>query len=198
MKRFTVDKETYERIVQQIKTVLLQQDIVLFAYLHGSFIGKTNFGDVDVAVYLKDRDLRPEEYLSYELMQEHELESVVDVPVDIRVLNNAPPAFCYNVIKNGQLLFEKNEQRRVDFEVLSFKLYFDFLPYRKRYLEEALYNGPRKRDTIWQEKCDTKRRSMLEAERSMPHAKKTVFTRTETTDCLRSPQRGTPHWRYCL
>jgi len=138
MKRFTVNAETYENIVQRIKTILFQQEKVLFAYLHGSFIAKTNFGDIDVAVYLRDSDILPEDYISFELMQEIELASIAPAPVDVRVLNYAPLAFRYNVIKNGLLLFEKSEKQRVDFEVLAVKLYCDFLPYRKRYLEEVL------------------------------------------------------------
>jgi hypothetical protein len=44
------------------------------------------------------------------------------------------------VIKDGELLLVRDDDRRVDFEVLTLSKYFDFAPFRAAYLKEVL--GP--------------------------------------------------------
>ena len=135
-KRFSINENEYKGKFDIIKSLLTNRDEVMFAYLHGSFQNKTNFGDVDVALYLTGV---PEKgFLQYELDFEQEMEAVIKLPVDIRVLNNAPPSFKYSAIKNGIRLVDSDEDARVEFETTTFKLYFDFLPYRQQYLREAL------------------------------------------------------------
>ncbi len=57
------------------------------------------------------------------------------------MLNNAPLSFRYNVIKYGKHLAVINDDARSDFEENVFSQYFDFVPYRKLYLKEALGRG---------------------------------------------------------
>lgn len=125
-KRFSINVNEYKGKFDIIKSLLTNRDEVLFAYLHGSFPNKTNFGDVDVALYLTGV---PEKgFLQYELDFEQEMEAALKLPVDIRVLNNAPPSFKYSAIKNGIRLIDSDEDARVEFETTTLKLYFDFLP----------------------------------------------------------------------
>jgi predicted nucleotidyltransferase len=135
-KRFSVSEENYKDIVGVIKTILNNRKEIIFAYLHGSFLARTNFGDVDIAIYLSG--VQEEKFMQYEFKLEQILESAINFPVDIRVLNNAPPSFKYNSIKKGIRLIDKNINTRVDFETHTYKIYFDFLPFRQRYLKEAL------------------------------------------------------------
>lgn len=106
--------------------------------MFGSFLDKSNFGDLDIAVYL---DHIPEnDYISTEMKLQEVLEKNASYPVDVRILNHAPPSFCYSVIKKGFVLIDNDEDKRVDFEMMTYKLYFDFLPFRKQYFKEALLN----------------------------------------------------------
>lgn len=110
-----------------------------FAYLHGSFINEEEFGDIDIAVYLiKDAHLSKDSLIKYEIDMEVKLEKLTGYPVDIRVINNAPLSFRYNVLKNGKLLFARSEDTQADFAVRTITAYIDFAPYRKRYLKEVL------------------------------------------------------------
>ncbi len=73
----------------------------------------------------------------YEIDLKMQLEKLINFPVDARVLNSAPLSFQSSVIKTGRLLFSKNEDLRIDFQVLTLKMYFDFEPYRRRYMKEV-------------------------------------------------------------
>ncbi len=120
------------KILSKLTDLLKGKDEIVFAYVHGSFL-KGDFRDVDVAVYLKEaRDV------FYEIELETELQKKLHLPVDVRILNTSPLSFRFGVIKNGFLLFSKDESKRVDFEVLTISEYHDFLYFRKMYRREAL------------------------------------------------------------
>ena len=116
--------------------ILKERKEILFAYLHGSFL-EDYFRDVDVAIYVKEmRDKRA--VLEYELVLERVLEEVIRFPSDVRILNNAPLAFRFGVLKKGILLFSRNERVRCDFENLTFVEHHDFEFHRETYRREAL------------------------------------------------------------
>jgi len=51
-------------------------------------------------------------------------------------LNGAPLSFRYQVIRQGQVILDRDSDLRAAFEGMVFKKYFDFAPFRKRYLKE--------------------------------------------------------------
>lgn len=109
------------------------QDIV-FAYLFGSFVTEERFNDIDVAVFIENSDVK---ILEFELDLENELEKVVRVRIDVRVINDAPLAFSQNVIRSGKVIVDREPNLRADFEGRILKQYFDFSPFRRRYLAEV-------------------------------------------------------------
>ncbi len=121
-------------VVEKLKDVLIRRHEVLFAYLHGSFL-RQRFRDIDIAVYVRKIKKRA---VDFEIELEIELEKRVGYPVDVRVLNQAPLSFRFKVIKDGKLLCSRNENKRSDFEGITFAEYHDFSPYRRRYLKEVL------------------------------------------------------------
>lgn len=123
------------KLIDKLTSILEKDDRILFAYLHGSFNDENAFRDIDIAVYLQP--MTPGEMLKLELHLEEILESAVKYPVDLKVLNNAPSHFSYMVIKKGKKLLVSDDSRRVSFEMLTYKKYFDFEPFRRRYLKEA-------------------------------------------------------------
>lgn len=120
-------------------------------YLFGSAaIGKTGpLSDLDIAVLLKGR-LGPSR-----AEFRRELELTADVmhacrrsDVDVVFLNQAPPLLAYEVVQKGQVLFERDRARRVEFEVNALKRMFDLEPFLetarrilKRRLREGSYGG---------------------------------------------------------
>lgn len=116
----------------------IERSDLLFAYVHGSSVAQEQFRDIDVAIYLKSK---PIELLQLELNLEAELYNLIGCPADIRILNDAPLSFRYNVIRQGRRLAVLTDDARCDFEETMVNNYFDFAPYRKMYLQEALGRG---------------------------------------------------------
>jgi predicted nucleotidyltransferase len=137
-KYFKITRQEKEDIVRRIDGFLQNHPDLLFAYVHGSFISNDQFRDIDVAIYLK---AKPTELLQAELDLETALYNLIQYPVDVRILNSAPLSFRYNVIKDGRRLAVINDDARCDFEETTVSNYFDFAPYRKMYLQEALNRG---------------------------------------------------------
>lgn len=133
-----LEKSKRDQVIGEITALLSTEKKVVFAYLHGSFKQGLSFRDIDLAVFTTDN--LPKKHLDYELMLEEKIEHKIKLPIDLKVLNNAPPTFCYMVIKKGQVLLVRDDSKRVDFEVSTLKQYFDILPFRQRYLKE-LING---------------------------------------------------------
>lgn len=132
MKIYTLTLEDKKKIKQKIKEALIKRDEIIFAYLHGSFIEDRPFRDIDVAIYVDGN------YdLTYELELEEELTRLVDFPVDVRVINNAPVTFRFKVI-GGELLFTKDERVRCEFEEGTLREYHDYEYYLKIYRREVL------------------------------------------------------------
>lgn len=134
-KRRSLSQEEKEKIISKIKECLQPRHEISFAYLHGSFAGSKTFADVDIAIYL-DPDTAG--HLDYEVSLEGLLEKVAGVPFDVRVINNAPPSFCYNVLRKGYPILVRDQNARCDFQARTLDMYFDFAPFRSRYLKEAL------------------------------------------------------------
>ena len=131
-----IDKVSKKAVKEAIRAVFKKHEEILFAYLHGSFVKKDAFRDIDVAIYL---ERMPASVLEYELQMETDLmEALRKYIIDVRVLNGAPLSFKYNVIKDGIVLLSKDDDKRADFEEKTIILYLDFLPYRKLYLRETL------------------------------------------------------------
>ncbi len=136
MKIYNISKEQKDELRAMIVDVLKARQDIIFAYLHGSFL-VSSFRDVDIAVYVAGIK-RKSRFLSYELVLERELEAVISFPFDVRILNYAPLSFKFNVIKDGILLFSRDEKVRSDFECLTFVEHHDFDFHRETYRREAL------------------------------------------------------------
>jgi len=130
-----LDKSKKAEIINQISLYLHQKyKEIITGYLFGSFITETSFADIDVAVVTKTV---PDNSLLFELELENRLEKIVRYPVDVRIINQAPLSFCQNVIRHGKAIVDREPNLRADFENRILKQYFDFSPYRKRYLQEV-------------------------------------------------------------
>ena len=132
MKAHTLNDIQKKEIIDELTRLLIEREEIIFAYLHGSFLTH-DFRDIDIAVYLKK-----DEDVLYEVELGVELEKILKFPVDVRVLNSAPLTFKFKVIKDGLLLFSRDERIRSDFEALTISEYHDFSYFRKRYRREVL------------------------------------------------------------
>lgn len=126
-----------------LRSVWQSRREVLFAYLFGSFVqGRTNpESDIDIAIYLQDGTDATEFVFS---VMPHLVQCTRCDRIDLVVLNTAPLSLGYIVQKDGVLIFERSEKERIDFEVRTRMLFWDYVPLMKTYsayLLERLKEG---------------------------------------------------------
>jgi predicted nucleotidyltransferase len=127
--------EQREKLIVKISSFLSRHHKeIIIAYLFGSFVKSESFSDVDVGLIMRSE---PEEPLNFELTLENQLEKIVKYPVDVRILNKAPLAFSQNVFRSGRVILDRDPNFRADFQGKILKEYFDFAPFRRRYLQEV-------------------------------------------------------------
>jgi uncharacterized protein len=102
-------------------------------YIFGSTArgSSTRESDVDVAVPF---DAPPASTLmGPRLTLEGRLEEALGRAVDLVVLNTAPADLVHHILRDGDLVLERDRSRRIRFEVARRNEYFDLQPIRERY-----------------------------------------------------------------
>lgn len=122
-----------EAIKENVTSLLREEKDILFAYLYGSFVcsDETPESDVDIGIYLADANVDAYSCMPERLMIK--LEEAVGREVDVRVLNGRNVVFLHQVLKKGELLFSRDEQKRVEFETTLYDRYLDFKYYLDQY-----------------------------------------------------------------
>ena len=125
--------------VKELKEYFEKRKDVLLAYLFGSSVQNVESAkDIDVAVLLDERRIKKD---SFDVGIEIWLDLIPLLErsdIDVVVLNDASPLLKHEVIKNGQVLFEKKPEIRWDFEVSSELNFFDLEPMRKLFWESLV------------------------------------------------------------
>jgi len=105
---------------------------VNLAYLYGSIVDGRALpsSDADMALVLESNcSLSAYERMRLEFDIAAEVESRCHInKADVRSINEAPLTVQGMVVTEGVLLYSRDEEFRVEFEVYTRKLYFDFLP----------------------------------------------------------------------
>ena len=108
---------------------LFTQSQVSAAYLTGSLAGRATFGhltDVDIAVLLMEQ-IKSDQFLDYQLYLFAELAKRLESDtIDVVILNQASLLLKLQVIKYGQILYCRDEKKRVAFETRAVMDYLDF------------------------------------------------------------------------
>lgn len=139
MRKKRLSREEKDILIEKISAVLKARKYIVFAYIFGSFVSRDSFNDIDAGIFISNmEDISP---LKLELEIEAELEDAVHIPVDVRIINNAPPAFVFNILKNKIAIVNNDRGLMADFEGLIFKKYSDLQHLRREYLREAI-NAP--------------------------------------------------------
>lgn len=138
MKKVLSKKELISRLDKFIAAIKPSEPIIAF-YLFGSYASgrPRSFSDIDLAVLL-DKSVGKEDYLMERLKLMGELSIVLGVDeVELVVLNELQPSLAYRVIKDGELLYTKEDAKKqlVDFKVKTMDRYFDFQPVQRMFSE---------------------------------------------------------------
>lgn len=136
------------KLLAELRHTLSSFEELSFVYLFGSAVRREDFRDIDLAVYLKNSDEKHPQLSTYErfklamkigriierkLSERHE--------VDVRILNEAPPFFNYEVLKTGRLVFQNDYKKRVRYEGNLLSIYLDYRPVWTFFLDRYLKKG---------------------------------------------------------
>lgn len=133
----TIAVEHKDRLVRQLKDLLQNRSEILFALLHGSFLAGGPFRDVDLALYVDPGSIGSARFREYESDLGVRFSEAIGLPVDVRVLNDAPLAFRYHALK-GDVLLVRAADFLDEFRARTWDDYCDFAPFAKQYLREAI------------------------------------------------------------
>jgi predicted nucleotidyltransferase len=99
----------------KIRKILEKEKNVVFAYLFGSSLQRPEYSnDIDIAIFVKNKP-KP----GYELEVGLKIEKAVKKLVDVIILNDKPLLIISEVLRNGKLIFSRDEKCRVKFETAS-------------------------------------------------------------------------------
>lgn len=138
---FSVDEEMLKRLKAPLSS-FREIDVV---YLFGSRArgDSTQESDWDFAVLLSKDFKDPYDLVRLIDIIARDL-GVSDEQINLVILNDAELELTYAVISEGLIVFERDVERRVDFEVLTLESYMDFKPVldqMRRSLIEAYTHG---------------------------------------------------------
>ncbi|MGI8877280.1 MAG: HepT-like ribonuclease domain-containing protein [Candidatus Limnocylindria bacterium] len=108
---------------------LFQTTPVDAAYAQGTASGRRlagNYSDLDVALLLVDK-VKASEFFDYQVFFVSELSKALEAPaLDVVILNQASLLQRAQVIRSWQLLYQRDQKRRVQFETRSVMEYLEF------------------------------------------------------------------------
>ena len=133
------------RLLEKLHRHLAEKQEILFAYILGSFLTRDDFQDIDVGIFLDEKMIPGIDTLRYELELAIETEGRLKpgnifkryIPIDIKVVNDAPVTFRYSVSK-GKMLFSRDEAVREEFLCRTWQEYFDFEYILNTYYREVI------------------------------------------------------------
>ena len=121
-------------IDQAIAQVLRKEKKVLAGYLYGSTARGTARvdSDIDVAIVVKAGTRIPLRYPErLAILLERSLAG--KRTVDVRILNETPVRFRFQVLKEGRRVFERSPRERVRFKTYATQMYYDMKPMHDLY-----------------------------------------------------------------
>ncbi len=121
-------------ILGRTRDLLSQEEDILFAYLYGSatYDPALMGGDIDIAVFVKSSSMQ--NYIKMESKLTALLITQLKTDkIDLRILNVLPLVHQYSILKNGILIFSRDEEQRVDFETSVMIRFFELKPYLDEY-----------------------------------------------------------------
>jgi hypothetical protein len=131
---YTVSPEQREALLHRFREHLGQEPGVRFAYLYGSVLESARVHDVDVGLFLDDTAVPRQATIADRLSAT--LAAAAGLPVDVRVLNNAPLSFQYHALQ-GQLLFCRDETVLTDMLENVPRRYLDLAPLLRTSTKDA-------------------------------------------------------------
>lgn len=131
---YTVSSGQRGQVVSRLRAALEREPAVRFAYLYGSLLESDRVHDVDVGLYLQKDALAVGAEISEALSVK--LTAEVGIPMDFRILNEAPLSFQYHALR-GQLLVCNDEDFLTELIEDVARRYLDLAPLLRRGTKDA-------------------------------------------------------------
>jgi hypothetical protein len=147
IQRDKLDRPKYKIIPKselknKTKDILEKHDEIKLAYLFGSYaLNRQNkFSDIDIGLVL-DKSFKSDHLYFAEIASKIEKKFNYTIEVDIKILNDLPPRFLFEVINHGIILHSINQTFKNEFELKVIKDYLDIKPlldfFDQSYINEA-------------------------------------------------------------
>lgn len=130
----TIRPEQRENVLVKLRGELEQTSGLRFAYVYGSVLEADRVHDVDVGIFLTDTVVAQQTDMVDALTVT--LSAAVGLPVDVRVLNEAPLSFLYHVLR-GRLLLCRDETFLTDMLEDVARRYLDLAPFLRNSTKDA-------------------------------------------------------------
>ena len=134
-----VNNVVKEKIFNQIKNILKKKSNIIFAYIHGSFLGDFPFNDIDLALYIDEKKIDTSHSFDYCFQLSTDLTKKIGKEIDVQLLNEASVGFIHSVFKNGRLLFSRNDKLRLDLLEKNSLEYIDFYELSLQFIRESVF-----------------------------------------------------------
>jgi hypothetical protein len=135
-RRFTrprsTPQEARQHTEQVLRDALIVDEDIVFAYVFGSFARGEAYRDIDVALYTA----QPRDALSTLDTAAH-LERLTGCAVDVILIRHAPVALQYAILRDGHVLFSKDDTVRLCFLAMVSHQYRDYAHFRNIFLGVA-------------------------------------------------------------
>ena len=128
IRTYELSEKEREEVLQALGELLSRRDEVVFAVVFGGFLEARPFRDLDLGLYLArdvpaGRDIIEAALYAEELAAE--LSQALGLPMDVVVLNHAPPWLLYRALR-GRVLLDRDP-------ILRIRLYLMALEERERW-----------------------------------------------------------------
>ena len=132
--RYILTEQDRQRITGILITEIMADPTVAFAYLFGSMLDANTVHDVDVGIYLDPFEATQQTEIAASLAQR--LTNAAGLPVDVRILNQAPVTFLYHAIRGHLLVSQNDDLLTSTLEDVS-RRYLDMAPFLLQATKEA-------------------------------------------------------------
>jgi len=123
--------------ITKLTEILNSKSHIVFAYLFGSRVKNycNKRSDWDLAVCFSEPPENFGDWPAFEL--EAELSRAVESTVQVIILNKRlpPPVFGFQIISEGVILIERDENLRLEFENRILRQYYDWQYFLRRQIE---------------------------------------------------------------
>jgi len=130
--------EKYKENQRKIRDLFNRKEVVV-AYLFGSLVKKeiSPLSDIDLAVYLDERIPRNRQN-EVHMMLLNELIAILGDDLDLILMNSADLLMNFNIIKEGEIIYQRSETEKVMIESEIMDRFMDMRYYHKRHVDVTL------------------------------------------------------------